>query len=327
MANYTGSKCISCGEVFKDDDDVVVCADCGTPYHRDCYLKEGKCINEELHEKGQTWKAQAETKSEDTEESVSTRCIRCGYENPPEKLFCEKCGTPLMKTGDDSRPFNSTAQNGADNGTNNFAQGMGGANGQGMPFGQQMVFDKNSEIDGIKLDDYAKYVGGNPLGFLSSFIRFSKFGGKCSLNIFAFLFPEVYFLFRKMKTWGIAALLLSAILSIPTTIEYFTTGAIGFTLDLGIDIKTQAFTMISYGAGYINIALKILAGLFANYLYFKQAKKDINEIRNSDTVDDEETVKGKIAGKGGTSWASVIVGFTVYIVIMFGSVMGLSRIM
>ena len=45
MANYTG-KCFSCGEVFKDGDDIVVCPECGTPYHRECYLKEGKCIND-----------------------------------------------------------------------------------------------------------------------------------------------------------------------------------------------------------------------------------------------------------------------------------------
>ena len=57
MANYTGKKCFSCGEVFKDGDDIVVCPECGTPYHRECYLKEGKCINDALHERARMRRA------------------------------------------------------------------------------------------------------------------------------------------------------------------------------------------------------------------------------------------------------------------------------
>ena len=34
MSNYLGSKCIMCGQEFKENDDIVVCPDCGTPYHR-----------------------------------------------------------------------------------------------------------------------------------------------------------------------------------------------------------------------------------------------------------------------------------------------------
>ena len=92
MANYTGKKCFSCGEVFKDGDDIVVCPECGTPYHRECYLKEGKCINDALHESCQSWE-----QTQESVESENIRCIRCGFENPPDKLFCEKCGTPLTK--------------------------------------------------------------------------------------------------------------------------------------------------------------------------------------------------------------------------------------
>ena len=79
MANYTGKKCFSCGEAFKDGDDIVVCPECGTPYHRECYLKEGKCINDALHESGQSWE-----QTQESVESENIRCIRCGFENPPD---------------------------------------------------------------------------------------------------------------------------------------------------------------------------------------------------------------------------------------------------
>ena len=89
MADYINEKCISCGKEFTKDDDVVVCPECGTPYHRGCYEKEGKCINNELHEKHSVWKPEVK-EHEETEKIV---CKNCGAENPKEALFCNKCGT------------------------------------------------------------------------------------------------------------------------------------------------------------------------------------------------------------------------------------------
>ena len=42
MADYTGKKCTVCDRSFSRDDDIVVCPDCGTPYHRECYLEKGE---------------------------------------------------------------------------------------------------------------------------------------------------------------------------------------------------------------------------------------------------------------------------------------------
>lgn len=332
MGNYTGAKCISCGERFKAGDDVVVCPECGTPYHRECYLREGKCINEELHASGQSW-AQEQEISDESGSRENIRCIRCGFENTPEKLFCEKCGTPLMKNMSEERPFNTAdGQNGYNrnmndcNGANGFNGGFGADSG---PMGAQAfgrtVYNQDSEIDGVRLGDYAKYVGGNPIGFLSNFIRFGKFGSKLSMNLGAFLFPEVYFLYRKMKPWGIVALLLFALLSIPNLIYTLGSGLYGITMDIGINIKSNNFMVIYSIAAYATFIIRIVVGLFANYIYYKQAKKDIIEIRDENISDDSEA-KAKIAAKGGVSWANVIVGFTVYAVISFGTVMLMSRI-
>ena len=41
MSDYIGAKCIVCEKEFTKDDEIVVCPDCGTPYHKACYLKEG----------------------------------------------------------------------------------------------------------------------------------------------------------------------------------------------------------------------------------------------------------------------------------------------
>lgn len=55
VSNFTGSKCIICENEFNDNDDIVVCPECGTPYHRECYQKEGKCVNVRLHDQGKSW--------------------------------------------------------------------------------------------------------------------------------------------------------------------------------------------------------------------------------------------------------------------------------
>ena len=34
-----------CGKPLTLQDDIVVCPDCGAPYHRDCYEKLGRCIH------------------------------------------------------------------------------------------------------------------------------------------------------------------------------------------------------------------------------------------------------------------------------------------
>ncbi len=222
-----------------------------------------------MHENGQSWE-----QTQESVESENIRCIRCGFENPPDKLFCEKCGTPLTKNDTEERPFN-------DMDTQNNAQQTGPDGQPYGPFGRQVVFDKDSDLEGIKLDDYAKFVKTNPLIFLSNFIRFGKFGGKISINFAAFLFPHLYFLFRKMNI-------------------YLSAGTMGFSLDIGIDVTGRVFQGISAATWYVSMALQFVAGFFGNYMYYKFAQKKIREIRSEDGT--EQEIAEKIVAKGGTSW-------------------------
>ena len=53
--DYKGIKCPVCEKPMLEDDDIVVCPECGAPYHRACYMEKGSCIFTELHEKGENW--------------------------------------------------------------------------------------------------------------------------------------------------------------------------------------------------------------------------------------------------------------------------------
>ena len=91
MSSYIGEKCIVCEKAFTKDDEIVVCPECGTPYHRDCYAIEGKCINNILHSNNKSWKAV----NGQQDQNETNKCKICGAENPQSGLFCSKCGNPL----------------------------------------------------------------------------------------------------------------------------------------------------------------------------------------------------------------------------------------
>ena len=93
MGIHTGEKCIVCGQVFTDADDVVVCPECGTPYHRACWQKNGACINLPLHESGKSWEP-----TKPREETRNTRiCPDCGTGNPEDATHCSHCGKPFLR--------------------------------------------------------------------------------------------------------------------------------------------------------------------------------------------------------------------------------------
>lgn len=58
MANkfrFTNEKCPVCNNTFKEDDDIAVCPECGTPHHRECYKQNLKCANHEKHSEAFRW--------------------------------------------------------------------------------------------------------------------------------------------------------------------------------------------------------------------------------------------------------------------------------
>ena len=48
--------CPVCNEKFNENDEIVVCPDCGTPHHRNCYNSLGECKNKSLHSEGFSFK-------------------------------------------------------------------------------------------------------------------------------------------------------------------------------------------------------------------------------------------------------------------------------
>ena len=86
MTRYTGNHCPVCEQAFTDEDDIVVCPDCGTPYHRACWQKVGACMHKSEHAAGFEW--QPEFGPEAEKAAHEATCPNCGTtrQNQPNRV-------------------------------------------------------------------------------------------------------------------------------------------------------------------------------------------------------------------------------------------------
>lgn len=92
MPKYYGCPCEGCGKPLTLQDDIVVCPDCGAPYHRVCYEKLGQCIHRPAHAAGYEWKFPYE-------ESQLRTCPSCGERTLRDEETCRCCGAVLPPEG------------------------------------------------------------------------------------------------------------------------------------------------------------------------------------------------------------------------------------
>ena len=78
MTRYTGNHCPVCEQAFTDEDDIVVCPDCGTPYHRACWQKVGACMHKSEHAAGFEWQPEFGPEAEKATQEAT--CPNCGTE-------------------------------------------------------------------------------------------------------------------------------------------------------------------------------------------------------------------------------------------------------
>ncbi len=317
MANYTGSKCEYCGRTFANTDDIVVCPQCGTPYHRECYEQAGKCINYELHENGGEWTSHKKEpdSSDDREEGI--RCPRCGEHNPSTGLFCIKCGTSLNSASSGPRPFNEVPPP--------AGAGFGRADQrQGMPFGvpYQEQITKDTVLEGHTVGDYAKFVGSNMYYYLVQFVKFAKTATKISINFAALMFTEFYFFYRKMYAKGVIFFTVLILLSLPNLLLYVSMGQIpNIQLPEFLVGYEKQLELAANICGMAAMTIRVLTGVMANYWYFTKAKKTLDEISSADISEEDKDLA--VAAAGGTSVRAAIVSVTAFMAAVLLIVMGI----
>lgn len=323
---FTEYKCPVCDEQFKKGDDVVVCPECGTPHHRECYEKEGHCHFADRHgddfsfEKEQA--EEADKQAEQNDENGTVICKRCGTENPKELFYCSNCGAPLYGNNEEAQNFGQNQNNGQPNPNFNQNRGMPPF---GVPFGQanpQMAaaFDpmagmKSDEplVDDITAGEAAKFIGKNTPYYLRVFSFIKKFK-KSKFNFTAFILSGIYFLYRKMYALGI----LFSVLTFGSTIasgyirtlpawqniynnllQVQKTGQIvSFTNNFGLSTEDFLLFISPLIANVISMAVMVICGLIANKCYYNHSIKKIKKIKSTT---DKELLTEALETKGGVN--------------------------
>ena len=253
MYNYIGCKCDKCGEKFDQNSDIVVCPECGTPHHRECYNQLGHCVNQDKHAQGFIWQGQPSQFK-----AAGKTCPKCQSVNPKDAAFCENCGFKLEEEEPSFTPPNP------------FAQKQTAQN--------QRVKFINEEIEGIPLSDMAAYIGPSAGYYIFNFRRRNQLNGKYRVFCWsAFLFDGLYFLYRKMWKEAILILLVSTVLSIPANILTFNTLGIIPNSSPAMFNGIETFAVI---CSVLSFALKIFLGFIAVERYEKKVVRDLKKFKN-----------------------------------------------
>ena len=303
MNRYEKISCPICKKPLQKDEDVVVCPECGAPYHRKCYMETGHCIFPELHATGQSWKPEkvdADGREESSSQVNTKICPRCGGENPSDGLFCKICGTPL-----DGREQGHPEQSGGQPyGLPPFGQGM-----PFSPFMRSSTVSPEENIGGIKAQDYAAFVGRSAHYFLPRFKELTTTKTRI-INWSAFFFQGGYFLYRKMYGVGILLFLINFLISLPQTILMIQS-VLSPSMLSGSNV-VQSFTSVSMICELLTLAMRFFCGFFANTWYQKHCQKQIQKIQATGVTG--ELYRETLAKKGGVAAklvAGLLIGYAV----------------
>lgn len=318
MTNYVGLKCPVCGKAFTAEDDIVVCPECGAPYHRDCYAKNGKCVYEDRHGTPNAWSPSGQQNTESGDgKSKLRRCPRCGAPNSDRALFCEHCGQPLSSgqpEGWGAPPFGTGPQNGfPDQGRPGAYPPPPGAYPPppgGYPGGPASFFygpmnfpDPNEPIDDIPAGEIAKFVQSNAQYYLPVFLNLKRFG-KNRFNFCAFLFPGAWMLYRKLYKAGsiVTAVMFGLYIASAWVSQHFLlpiyqslflqTGITGDTLTPSNEQIEKLMELVSSLPGYqlflimvpylvflVQLALMLVFGFSGNRMYLRHCLSRVAGIR------------------------------------------------
>ncbi len=250
-----GRKCVVCSAYLFEDDDVVICPECGAPHHRDCWNAVGKCKLGDLHGTENQYKYEPEEENAETQpenKATALFCRGCGAEIEPDSNFCPYCNLPVSENSPNIQ----------------FAAPV------------SYRFDPNEELeDGVTVGEATKVVLVNGFRYIPKFKEFKK-GKKVSWNWSAFLFPHGWYAFRKMY-------LMSALM---TALVVAAALLMGLMPETPQEANFVVVILASVGS-IINLVTRVIAAIFADMHYKNKVIETCKEIREAE--DKESAIKSK----------------------------------
>ena len=182
---FEGKPCDGCAEIMHEEEDIVVCPECGTPQHRECYKKNNACVNAHLHAEGYDW-----------------REANAPAEEPPQKQEESANSAPLLRA-DGSMP--------------ELALPL--FNAQSVVIDGKTV-STSEKINDIRIRDMLTYLQMNAGRYIKKFKKNERRKNFVSWNWGAFFFGPAWFFYRKI--YNVGAFLLAFVIAATLVVTPFT---------------------------------------------------------------------------------------------------------
>ena len=301
MPKYYGCPCEGCAKPLTLKDDIVVCPDCGAPYHRDCYEKLGRCIHTPAHGAGYEWKFPYQ-------DAALRTCPSCGERTLRSEPNCRCCGAalpPESAAEPNDRRAAQNEQNETFDYDSFYRQNVTEPTHQNV----RTAFGQEELIDGIPSSDWSDYIGKAAPAYLNDYSRMQLQHTKISMSFSALLFGPFYFFYRKAWKPAFAFLAAELVLALPTLLDMMRVTNSPLTAGL----STTTLVILSRVMSILSFVLVMVRTLFAKWLYRKSAASHIKRIRSE--FPDEVQRRAVLNAQGGGSWAAVVGAFVLLMVL------------
>lgn len=309
MPNFLEQECPVCHRSFQPDDDVVVCPECGAPYHRDCWQRAGQCVFRDRHGTPGQWKPKPSRNDEDV-----VICGNCGAANAAGSHFCLKCGSRLEPPDKASRPETVSVAIAKPNGVSKNA-----------------AFVRTVDAAETAAADRATFIGRNAAYYLPRFDQIEKQNGRFLWNWSAAFFPVEWLLYRKMYREFLFVLLLMLLMLSPSVyilgLSFHAlagnSDAYETFLTSGQLPEVQApfwITILSDATSTLVLFVRGVLALSANYLYYRHVNGCIEKIKQGNT--DPLYYRYELSKRGGTFFVGVLLFLiAAFLLVLIGSVL------
>lgn len=322
MSIFENQQCPVCNREFVDDDVIVVCPECGTPHHRECYDLIGHCVNKGLHKAGYDYTAEFKQQKEMEEKTASESANE--YYQPQNDNSAEDANPNSIPN-----PFS-------------------------IPDIDAKFENDREKISGEDVGDIAAAVRINADKYIPKFKKLEAKNGKLGWNWSAFFFGSFYLLHRKMYQFGIGCYsLILAVFYGASALIYKVAPEFMKSITELAEMTAQKITptneqmeaimsipdtskaqLVVYGMLGIILVFHIIIALFADHLYKKQIVSIVKSVKkqldngasftsatigmgpNGLEMSQEQMKKMYLARKGGTSFMAPMIALLLLSIVL-----------
>lgn len=291
MSRFTHKLCPVCRAPFGENDDIVVCPECGTPHHRACWAKIGCCGVEQYHPDGFVWDGRlpdeepAPEAAQENQKHDMTQVLeemnREREENPDPHHAEYPQGTPIMDEPIDMNKF-----------------------AEEILANQHQPSDTRGE-DGVSMHELFSFSGGN-LHYLSAFslFRLSEMRKaplrNISINLCAGLLQPLNQFYRRLDGLGIFLTIWAFASVIPSVVAELGLAAGNSALINGLSVLQLLLNILSF-------AITAALCLYGDYIYYLTAVRRIKKIRAAYDDGKAEGYYERLEAKGRPSILRMII--------------------